>query len=130
MENTLYAEKFQTSGNYFDRHAESIMASLSHRLQVARATNNVSLVALLEREQQQIVDSAVVGTQCSNQGHSWDWIAGFRQAANILLRNAKPKIHHLSNGGDRWWYIIDPQTGRHIYAESEAELQVWIKEHL
>jgi hypothetical protein len=129
MENTLYAENFQTSSNHCDRHAESMMASLSHRLQVARATNNVSLVALLEREQQQIAASAV-GTQSSDQGHSGDWIAGFRQAANVLFGNAKPKIHHFSNGGDRWWYIIDPQTGRHIYAESEAELQLWIKEHL
>ncbi len=127
MGNVLYAENFKTSERQFDKHAESMMSSLAHRLEVARAKNNLSLVALLEREQQQIAGSAA---ETSQRGHSLDWIAGFRQVAHSLLGNAKPKIHHFSNGSDRWWYLIDPQTGRHIYAESEAELQLWIKERL
>ncbi len=125
MENLFYVSSFQDS----DQHSQSMRTSLAHRLEVARAANNLQLIRLLEYEQQQIVSSTLV-TQNNPLGHFQQWIAGFKQAVNSLFRSSKPKIHQFNNGSDRWWYTTDPRTGRYVYAESEAELQLWIKEHL
>jgi hypothetical protein len=129
MENLLYTDNFQVfDKQVFDKHVESMMVSLAHRLEVARATNNSHLVKLLEQEQQQIADSTPA-IKSSDQKHFLNWIEDFKQAVTALFRSSKPKIHYFSNGNDRWWYTIDPETGRYIYAESEAELQLWLKEH-
>jgi hypothetical protein len=122
MESLLYAGTFQG----FDKHSESIRVSLAHRLEVARAANNLQLIRLLEQEQQEIVGSTPV-TQSSS--HLLKWMLGLKQSVSSLFRSSKPKIHQFSNGSDRWWYTTDPETGRYIYAESEAELQLWLQEH-
>jgi hypothetical protein len=108
------------------RHQSSIKTSLAYRLKIALATKNLPLVELLEREQQQI-ESEPVGPRISRSlMRGVEAIKGFL-AESAWLRPT-PKFYEYANGTDRWWYTFDPQTGGCIYADSEAELQLWIKE--
>ncbi len=39
------------------------------------------------------------------------------------------QVHQFANGSDLLWYAFDPMTGNCIYADSEAELRVWIDQN-
>ncbi|AFZ29397.1 hypothetical protein Glo7428_0814 [Gloeocapsa sp. PCC 7428] len=110
--------------SHVDRHLESMMASLAHRLEVAKATNNIQLARLLEREAQQLT---IVGT--SSQRFKLNaWLKNLKQNVAALFASSTPQVHEFVNGSDRWWYTINPRTGEFVYADSEAELRLWIKD--
>jgi hypothetical protein len=101
-----------------DKHQDNIMASLNHRLAIARAANNTQLIALLEQERQQ-----VSGKQTHPGTALWQKILAF------VLGDSRLQVSQFFNGSDRWWYAFNPQTGECVYADSEAELRLWIKEN-
>jgi hypothetical protein len=110
------------------RHQASMMASLSYRLKVALETQNFQLVELLEREKQQI-ESDSSGYRMTRSLMGWlEVIQGFW--AELTWSYPELKFYEYANGTDYWWYTFDPQTGRCIYADSEAELRLWVKENL
>jgi hypothetical protein len=107
------------------RHRDNIMASLTQRLQRARNANDLQLVQLLEQEKQQIEQEV---TQLEAASRS-PWLSSIQHWLNsILFGNAELQVSQFVDGdSDEWWYAFDPQTGRCVYADSEAELRLWIK---
>ena len=39
------------------------------------------------------------------------------------------QVHQFVNGSDVMWYAFDPTTSRCVYADSEAELRIWIEQN-
>ncbi len=109
-----------------DKHQDSMMASLTHRLAIARANNNVSLVALLEQEKQQVAPRATSGAVRSRT--DW-WKAITQYVADVLFGGTDLQVVEMVDGRDRWWVASNPQTGEIVYADSEAELRLWIEEN-
>ena len=107
------------------KHHDSIMASLNHRMEVARADCNTSLVALLEREKQQVASATAHLTQADR---SW-WQTINQAIANKLFGGSVLQVAEIVDGSDRWWVASDPRTGQCVYADSEAELRLWIEEN-
>jgi len=107
------------------RHRDSMMASLARRMEVARSQNDFRLVELLEQEKRQIASD--------------EEFDGILRSLAIGLKNLKQRfdqavfggvelqVRQFINGSDRWWYAFDPQTGQSVYADSEAEMRLWIE---
>lgn len=102
------------------------MASLAHRLDVARTTNNAHLVALLEQERQQVALNDTAGA-VQTQRNWWTTITQF--VVKQLFGGSELQVCEIVDGRDRWWVASDPQTGQFVYADSEAELRLWIEEN-
>jgi hypothetical protein len=122
MTNTLHLHDRST----FSKHQDSIMASLNHRLTVARANRNTNLVALLEREKQQIAPTATVPS--AQVARNW-WQTITQSITNKLFGGSTLQVAEIVDGSDRWWVASDPRTGQFVYADSEAELRLWIEEN-
>lgn len=108
------------------QHQANMMNSLAHRLEVARATNDSQLVELLERERQQIAAAT------SHKQALWnlDRLKNFVQRLiHAIAHQSELQVQQFANGSDLWWYAFNPQTGECVYADSEAELRLWIKDH-
>lgn len=131
MANVLPANDFQL----FAKHQDNIMASLTRRLEAARAANNSHLIELLEQEKQQIAVKIEHGKVVPNpkaapsktkSGAHW-----FKALTQSIAQafSSELQVSQLVNGTDIWWYAFDPQTGRCVYADSEAELRLWIKQN-
>ncbi|MBD2033991.1 hypothetical protein H6F86_00570 [Phormidium sp. FACHB-592] len=116
----------QTHDRRLNRHQDSIMASLAHRLQVARATNNARLVALLEQEKQQV--APVRSCDVAPSPQSW-WLTTVQRITQGLFGGASLQVCEVVDGSDRWWVASDPRTGQVVYADSEAEMRLWIEEN-
>jgi len=108
------------------RHQASIAASLNRRLEVARATQNFQLIALLEQEQQQL--------GLAPKQHGSALIAKIKQVWNSWMDAI---AHHsmlsidqiMSESGTVLWRAHDPRTGKTLYAESECEIVQWIEDN-
>ena len=109
-----------------DKHQDSIMASLNHRLEVARANRNVNLVALLEHERQQV--APIAASSVARSGRNW-WQTITQSINNWLFGGSTLQVTEIVDGSDRWWLASDPRTGQLVYADSEAELRLWIEEN-
>lgn len=113
-----------TGSKLFARHHDNMLASLSRRLEIARATNNMHLVELLEQERKQIA------TEVNQSRSLMDWFAALQKRIQMAIaRRSELQVSHLVSGRDEWWYAFNPQTGQYVYADSEAELRLWIKEN-
>ena len=99
-----------------------MMTSLAHRLEAARVASNLPLIEQLEQERLQITDTVASGRR------PW-WQVLQENLAEALFGSTELKVHEFTNGSDRWWYAIDPRTGRYVYADSDAELRLWIREN-
>jgi hypothetical protein len=106
----------------WNKHQASMMASLAHRLEAARVASNLPLIEQLEQERLQITDTV------ASERRPW-WQALQENLAEALFGGTELKVHEFTNGSDRWWYAIDPRTGRYVYADSDAELRLWIREN-
>lgn len=103
------------------------MASLARRLEVARATHNAQLVELLEQEKRQVVAPAPTPERAQSRT---SWFHTLRERiSKALFGTPELQACQFVNGSDHWWYAIDPQTGECVYADSEAELRVWIEQN-
>jgi len=108
------------------RHRANINASLAHRLEVARASQNDYLVALLEREQRQlgfernrVNGSSLIG-----------WLSQrWNDLVEAIANSSQLSVEQISADGAIFWYAYDPQTGKALYAESESEVLDWIEKN-
>jgi hypothetical protein len=113
------------SSEILARHRSNINALLAHRLEVARATQNERLVALLEREQQQLgVDiKRVNGLSAVVQRLSKEW----QRLKGAIAHRSQLSVERFSADGVIFWHAYDPQTGKALYAESESDVLDWIE---
>lgn len=102
------------------------MAALAHRIEVAKANNNLLLVQLLEQEKQQVDPPAPTA---SARLRWWTALRQVMAQLSALMGHTRLEVLEFANGSDHWWYAFDPETGRCVYADSEAELRLWIKEN-
>lgn len=127
MTHSLATNQPQVLAKYLAKRQESLLTSLSHRLEVARATRNFELIELLEQEKRQMT-----ATQ-AHHNSQWSLFVHFTILKQHLTNAIAPKsalqVSQFVNGSDRWWYIFDPRTASYIYADSEAELKLWLKEN-
>lgn len=120
MAHTLHV----TNSNLFARHRDSMMASLNRRLEIARAANNSQLIELLEQEQRQI------SSDIDQPRSLMDRLTALQQRIkSAIARRSELQVSHLVSGRDEWWYAFDPRSGDYVYADSEAELRLWIKDN-
>jgi hypothetical protein len=118
-----------TSSLAISSHHLGILASLAHRLEVARANNDRQLIALLEQEQRQFALVPHSPSSCSMPGRS-NWLKILVQRlGTALFGSTEPQIYHFANGTDRQWYARHPMTDCWIYADSEAELRLRLKQN-
>ncbi|MGA7935637.1 MAG: hypothetical protein WCA35_18955 [Kovacikia sp.] len=108
-------------------HQNSMMASLTHRLEVARAANNVPLIEQLERERQEIISTSMGGKVSRALTN---WFKTFQEKiSHAIAGNSKLEVYQFENGSDLWWYAFDPRTGDCVYADSESDMRLWIEEN-
>lgn len=125
MTNALQPSDRKPFDRTLGKHEGNMMTSLAHRLKVARANNNARLVTLLEQEQQVTLERSrhVVRSQPTG----WETIA--QQITQALFGGSTLQTCEVVDGRDRWWVASDPRTGQVVYADSEAEMRLWIKEN-
>ncbi|UBF26459.1 hypothetical protein K9N68_00100 [Kovacikia minuta CCNUW1] len=114
--------------DHFDaKHHANIAASLAHRLEVARASNNFQLVKLLEQERWQIEGGTVLREAPQTPLAR---LRGFWQRLVSAIADAdKLQVWQTADNDIRWWNAYDPHTGKSVCTESEAELRQWIEEN-
>jgi hypothetical protein len=84
-------------------------------------------VKLLERKNQQI-ESDLANHRIARS--LMGWVVAIKGVFDqSIWHRSEPKFYEYANGTDYWWYTFDPQTGRCIYADSVAELQLRTKEN-
>ncbi|MCL6432993.1 MAG: hypothetical protein K6T90_02070 [Leptolyngbyaceae cyanobacterium HOT.MB2.61] len=109
------------------RHQANMLASLRHRLEVARNTNNFQLVALLEREQKQIEADAVDRAAVSPGSRLKNW---WNQLVAAIAHFSDLQIWQTTDrSGVTWWHALDPRTGKEVCTDSETEMRIWIEEN-
>lgn len=113
------------NSQFFAKHQDNIMATLAHRIEAAQAAHNTQLVELLEREKQQLGQATT-----PNRGSLAAKFNAFKQGiVNTLARKSELQVYQYNQGTDWWWYAFDPRTGNCVYADSEAELRLWIEQN-
>ncbi|HEY9646986.1 MAG TPA: hypothetical protein V6C88_11480 [Chroococcidiopsis sp.] len=108
------------------KHRENIAASLAHRLEVARAANNDYLVALLEREQQQLKGSAAASSILLNLANKLTML--WQECKEAIAQSSQLSVEKVADEtGAIWWRAYDPRTGKTLYADNESEVISWIE---
>lgn len=121
MNQTLHAPE----GQSLTKQRDTLLRLLSHRLEIAKASRNFQLIELLEQEKQQLItDKALPKASKSPITQLNDWV---QKLLHAISRNTELEAFQFQNGSDLWWYAFDPRTGRCVYADSEAELRLWIE---
>lgn len=108
-----------------ERHRDSMMASLNHRLEVARASNNFQLIQLLQQEEQTLSQMFAPPSRSLWQ-RCQSWLQALRQNHH---QKSELEVSQVVLNGDRWWYAYDPGSGQSVYASSDQELMLWVNEH-
>jgi hypothetical protein len=122
MANSVYQEDLAL----WHKHHANVAASLDHRLAIARAKQDQTLIDLLEQEQKQILgDSDRQGRSLQHQLSTlWEdlttWIRG---DSTVQVWQT------VDSQGDRWWCAYNPKTGQSLYADSETEMRFWIEQN-
>lgn len=113
------------TSHLLDRHRDSMMASLNHRLEVARATNNFQLIQLLQQEEQTLSRMfAPPSRSLWQRCQSW-----FKALRINDPHKSELEVSQVVLNGDRWWYAYDPRSGQSVYASSDQELMLWVNEN-
>lgn len=121
MNSTLHTADSQT----FTKHHDNIMAILARRIEAAQAANNTQLIELLERERQEIAHTETSDRTVRSFAARFK---AFKQyVVDALFGGSELQVFQYVEGSDHWWYAFDPQTGDCVYADSEAELRLWIE---
>lgn len=115
------------NSDFLSKHDANIAASLAHRLDVARATCNTALIALLEQEENQLKSVCPPSTTAHTaQG----WMATLKQWMTAIANSSKLTVERIRDeSGEIWWYAFDPRTGKTLYAENESEVVQWIEDN-
>ena len=103
-------------------HRANLLTQLAHRLEVARAHQNLSLIAALEYEQAQLT----VPTQSLGFGDRIQQL--WMSFSTTLSEWTKVHIEQTVDAkGKPCWYAYNPQVGQAIVTESESEMRQWIR---
>lgn len=103
-------------------HQSHLLVSLSHRLEVARESNNPSLIAALEHEYEQL-NSFTQPTSLE----SW-FQKQWTQFATTLSDWSTVHIEKgVDEAGQQYWYAYNPQAQQAFSTHSETEMHQWIK---
>ncbi|HEY9763667.1 MAG TPA: CHRD domain-containing protein [Trichocoleus sp.] len=112
----------------FEKHCANLSVNLAHRIHVAKAQRNGSLVALLEQEKRQLEQfwrkpsDALTPTQRLK--------AFWATLKDSLANQLQLQVEQVSDDAGRlWWYAFDPRSGKTLYAESESDVIQWIEEN-
>ncbi len=116
-----------TPTRVLSQHYANIEASLNHRLAIAKAANNTRLVALLEREQQQVRRQAQAdGVLPAEQ----KWFQRVWQQLVAAFTDSTLQVWQATDEmGNLWWCAYNPQTGESVYADTETEMRLWIQQN-
>lgn len=106
------------------KHHENVVASLNHRLAIAKANQDQRLVELLEQEKRQIA-----GDIDRQSGFLRQHLVTLWQDVGSLIRgDSSLKVWQTVDSlGDQWWCAYDPTTGQSMYTDSETEMRIWIE---
>lgn len=115
---------FTTANNQLKSiHQANLLALLTRRLEVAKASQNQQLVIALEREYEQLT-SLTTAQSVENWLQSL-WM-GF---AETLSEWTKVHIQQTVNAkGKTSWYAYNPQAGQMLHTDSADEMRRWIKQ--
>jgi len=103
-------------------HQSSIMATLDHRIAVAKASHNQRLIAALEREYEQM--TAIAQTVSFSQRLEKFWMS----FSKTLYDWSRVHIEQtVDNNGQPSWYAYNPESGQSVLTQSEGEMHQWIK---
>jgi len=122
MANALHT----ADANLWQKHQANVVASLNHRLEVARANQDTRLIALLEQEQQQIAANSD-----RRSGSLRDQLSGLWDDFLALIRgDSSLRVwQSVDDHGYQWWCAYNPQTGQSLYTDSETEMRIWIEQN-
>ena len=116
-----------TTFQLLNQHHKNVEASLARRLNAAKAAQNTQLVALLERERQQIGQEVDRDRAFSLRQQL---ISVWQDVVSLVTGDPSLKVWQtLDPMGDRWWCAYDPRSGQSVYAESETEMRHWIEQN-
>jgi plasmid maintenance system killer protein len=109
------------------QHQAAILASLSRRIAVAKASQNAQLMALLEQERCQL-------DQGSDRRGLWAIVRRIQQGWNNWMRaideSSRLSVERIvGDSGAILWRAYDPMTGKTFYAESTSEVVQWIEDN-
>jgi hypothetical protein len=111
------------------KHLTNMIVSLSHRLEVARASHDDQLTVLLEREYQQLtVEQKAVSSGSSNAMKAWLQRLWDSFADTMPSLYQLQITHTIDDQGQQCWSLYYPKTGQRLVTKSEAEMQTWIKQ--
>jgi hypothetical protein len=108
------------------QHQAAILASLSHRIAVAKASQNVELVFLLEQERRQFNQPDQPGIQeiGSHLKQVWrNWMRAIDESSRLSVERI------VGDSGAILWRAYDPMSGKTLYAESSSEVVKWIEDN-
>ncbi len=117
------------------KHSSSVASLLAHRLEVARASHNDQLVALLEREYQQLMDRQTEPLQGSRHNASLGAIAIWWHGVWSNFADTIPGLYQLQieestdSQGQSVWQVHYPKTGQVFSTSSKTELQAWVQKN-
>lgn len=127
MAKIMMATVFDTDNSQISaKHYDNMMAALAHRIEAAQAAHNSQLIELLEREKQQLGQAAPFDQRRSLLAR---FKALTQKVVNAFARKTELQVYQYEQGNDAWWYAFDPSTGDCVYADSEAELRLWIEQN-
>jgi hypothetical protein len=115
---------YGTNSSVEAKHHANMLASLDHRLEAARAADNTQLVALLEKERQQLTGNGIGLLKAP-----MNWMKRLQQAIAKFFSNELDVEEIVDESGRRWWRAYDPQTGKTVYTDSQSEVMVWIEQN-
>jgi hypothetical protein len=122
MSTTLQANSSETAA----QHQAAILASLSHRIAVAKASQNIELVFLLEQERRQLNQDDQRGVRAISDRLKQVW-RNWMRAIDESSRLSVERI--VGDSGTILWRAYDPMTGKTLYAESTSEIVKWIEDN-
>ncbi len=119
-----------------EKHFSSLANLLAHRLEVAKAYHNDSLVSLLEREYQQLMRTHQAERLQAHHGDEpFGAIAAWWHGIWSNFADTIPGLYQLQilesvdRQGQTVWQAYYPKTGQVFSSSSQAELQAWVQEN-
>ncbi|AFY73826.1 hypothetical protein Syn7502_01782 [Synechococcus sp. PCC 7502] len=120
-------------------HQLNMMASLEHRIKVAKLEQNYQLVQVLETERKGISPISIRSNTSSDSPKAFpsfidvtiNWLNTLK---NSFIDNFVPKTglqvkQILDTDGNKWWHAYDPKSGQSVYADSDSEMRLWLESY-
>lgn len=103
-------------------HQSNLMASLNHRLEVAKASHDQRLVTALELEYAQLTTIAHPVAVRARLERLWV------RFAETLSDWSKIHIEcTVEDNGKQCWHAYNPQSGQAIVTDSESDMHQWVR---